>query len=138
MREYFELAEFLAAAWRLAIGDGDARLPTSHGVLDQALFDLRDDLPEKLRNVLSFGNTRIGFRCYELPEILYCAQANLLTSEPNPTYLTTSVQIGQDTARQMLRRRKIGPEFGKRFGLKLIEAIDVAKAKVKNTVTEAA
>jgi hypothetical protein len=94
MREHFEFAEFLASAWRLAQEqDEEARIPTSHGILDQALFDLRDELPERLRDVLSFGNTRIGFRFYELPSILYCAQANLLTSVPNPTYLTTVVQI---------------------------------------------
>jgi hypothetical protein len=56
-REHFEFAEFLAAAWRLAHPhpNEDARMPTSHGVLDQALYELRDELPEKLKGVLSFG-----------------------------------------------------------------------------------
>jgi hypothetical protein len=95
-------------------------------------------LPEQLKGVLSFGNTRIGFRCYELPDILYCAQANLLTSEPNPTYLTTAVQIEAGTARRLLRRRKLDPDFGRDFGLKLKKAIEKAKAKLPesaNTLT---
>jgi hypothetical protein len=124
MREHFEFAEFLAAAWRLAnTGADDARMPTSHGILDQALYELRDDLPENFKRTLSFGNTRIGFRCYELADILYCAQANLLTSEPNPTYLTTAVQIGEGTARRILRRRHIEPAVGSDFGFKLKSAV---------------
>jgi len=127
MREHFEFAEFLASAWRLAHTGSDARMPTSHGILDHALHQLRDELPEKFKEVLSFGNTRIGFRCYELPDILYCAQANFLTSEPNPTYLTTEIQIGEETARRLLRRRDIDPQVGQDFGEKLVRAIEKAQ-----------
>lgn len=130
MREHYEIAEFIASSWRLANGKDDARIPTSHGILDQALYELRDELPDDLRDVLSFGNTRVGFRCYELPEILYCAQANLLTSEPNPTYLTTAVQIEEPTARRILLRRNLDPQQGRAFGLKLKEAVEKAKRKI--------
>jgi hypothetical protein len=139
MREHFEFAEFLASAWRLANAGQEApRLPTSHGILDQALYEVRDDLPEKLKGVLSFGNTRIGFRCYELPNILYCAQANLLTSEPNPTYLTTTVQIEEPTARRILRRRSIDPKVGREFGTKLKDAIERTKRRFGESATDAA
>jgi hypothetical protein len=138
MREHFEFAEFLASAWRLANSEQDPRLPTSHGILDQALYEVRDELPENLKSVLSFGNTRIGFRCYELPNILYCAQANLLTSEPNPTYLTTTVQIEEATARRILRRRSIDPKVGRAFGIKLKDAIERTRRKFGESVTDAA
>jgi hypothetical protein len=125
MREHFEFAEFLASAWRLANTDSDdSRIPTSHGILDQALYELRKELPPRFRELLTFGNTRVGFRCYELPDILYSAQANLLTSEPNPTYLTTAVQIRESTARRILRRRNIDPAVGREFGHKLKAAVD--------------
>jgi hypothetical protein len=125
MREHFEFAEFLAAAWRLATSDAnDKRIPTSHGILDQALYELRGQLPRRYRDVLTFGNTRIGFRCYELPDILYCAQANLLTSEPNPTYLTTAVQISEGTARRILRRQKLDLAEGREFGAQLEAAVE--------------
>lgn len=118
MREIYEFAEFLASAWRLA--NRDERIPTSHGVLDQALFEMREKLPENFRDLLTFGNTRVGFRCYELPDVLYAAQANLLTSEPNPTYLTTSVQIDDTVARMLLRRRSVNTteavSFAKELG----------------------
>lgn len=126
MRELFELAEFLTASWRLA--NAEARMPTSHGVLDKALFDLKDQLPPRYRDVLSFGRTRVGFRCYELPEILYCAQANLLTSEPNPTYLTTTIQIEDGTARRILRRLGVDPKQGLEFGKQLMSAAQQAQS----------
>lgn len=117
MRTLYEFAEYLAASWRLA--NGEARMPTSHGILDEALCKLQSELPERFRDVLSFGNTRVGFRCYELPQILYCAQANLLTSEPNPTYLTTSIQIDEDAARRIVKRLDLIPAEAKRFGKEL-------------------
>jgi hypothetical protein len=127
MRDLFEFAEFLTSAWKLA-NDGE-RLPTSHGVLDAALFELKDQLPQRFHDTLSFGNTRVGFRCYELPDVLYCAQANLLTSEPNPTYLTTQVQIEQGTARRLMRRQNIGADAASAFGKHLKSAIERAKAR---------
>lgn len=126
MRDLFEIAEFLAASWRLA--NADERMPTSHGFLDQALFDLRDELPQRFRDKLSFGNTRVGFRCYELPQILYCAQANLLTSEPNPTYLTTTIQIDVGVARRLLKRQQVGLEEARSFGSRLKAAADKARS----------
>ncbi len=127
MRELFEFAEFLASAWRLA--NADDRMPTSHGVLDQALYELREHLPEQFREVLTFGNTRVGFRCYELPDVLYAAQANLLTSEPNPTYLSTSIQIDDDTARRLLLRRNINVGRARDFGALLKEKTTEIKAR---------
>ena len=72
----------------------------------------------------------MGFRCYEPPEILYAAQANLLTSEPNPTYLSTSVQIDKDAARRLLMRRQIDVAWAKDFGAQLKEK--TAKIKAQN------
>lgn len=122
MREIFEFAEFLASSWRL--GNKDKRIPTSHGVLDMALYQLRERLPEKFKDTLSFGTTRVGFRCYELPEVIYASQANLLTSEPNPTYLSTEVQISEDTARTLLLRRGISPKDAEEFGRALCNAVE--------------
>jgi hypothetical protein len=126
MRELFEFAEFLTSAWRLA--NPHDRMPTSHGILDQALWELRDQLPCKFQNTLTFGNTRVGFRCYELPEILYCAQANRLSSEPNSNYLTTEIQIQDETARRFLRRHGVDASDAREFGDALKKAADRSKA----------
>lgn len=119
MREIYEFAEFLSSAWRLA--NKEERIPTSHGVLDQALYEMKDKLPSNFGELLTFGNTRVGFRCYELPDILYAAQANLLTSEPNPTYLTTAVQIDDSVAKMLLRRRRIDTHQATEFAKELAE-----------------
>jgi len=122
MSNLYELAEFLVASWRLA--NPDMKMPTSHGILDAALDRVKDKLPERFRGKLTFGNTRVGFRCYELPQILYCAQANLLTSEPNPTYLTTEVQISDETALVLLYRRHLDPNDAENFGKELRERVE--------------
>ena len=127
MRELFQMAEFLAASWRLA--NGNERMATSHGVLDEALHETVDALPDQLKDALTFGNTRVGFRCYELPDVLYCAQANLLTSEPNPTYLTTAVQIDEGAARRLIKRQSLDVGKAREFGLKLQDAIEAAKIR---------
>jgi hypothetical protein len=87
----YEQAELLTALWRLGAGENDM-MPTSHGILDRALEAVKDELPPELSS-LTFSSTSVGLRCYELPDILLAAQEALLTSEPNPTYLSTIVTI---------------------------------------------
>ena len=104
MASRYDQAEVLAALWKLSAAE-DALLPTSHGILDRALKDCLDQLPETLREGLSFGVTGVGLRCYELPGILLAAQEALLTSEPNPTYLSSMVTLDEDGARQIMLLR---------------------------------
>ena len=92
MASRYDQAEVLTALWKLGAAD-NALLPTSHGILDRALKDCLDQLPDTLREGLSFGVTGVGLRCYELPGILLAAQEALLTSEPNPTYLSSMVTL---------------------------------------------
>lgn len=96
----YERAELLAALWKL--GAGNERIPTSHGILDRALQLSLEVLPAALKDGLTFGVTGVGLRCYELPEILLAAQEAMLTSEPNPTYLSSIVTIDEDRARQIV------------------------------------
>jgi hypothetical protein len=119
-----ESAALLAALWRLGSdGDRDKRIPTSHGILDRALQASFDSLPELLRSSLSFGNTAVGLRCYELPDILLAAQEALLTSEPNPTYLSTDVTLDESEARQIVLSFGLPTAAGKAAGAKLVAAV---------------
>jgi hypothetical protein len=137
MSNLYELAEFLVASWKLANPEG--KMPTSHGILDAALDRVKDQLPARFAGKLTFGNTRVGFRCYELPQILYCAQANLLTSEPNPTYLTTEVQISEETALVLLYRRDLdatqAEEFGQALGKAVTSVVEEVAGK-QNSIAE--
>jgi hypothetical protein len=101
MADSYESAELLTALWLLG-GDPHTRMPTSHGILDRALHAVRGDLPSELGEGLTFSNTSVGLRCFELPGILLAAQEALLTSEPNPTYLSTDITLDEDAARQIV------------------------------------
>lgn len=91
----YDQAELLVALWKLG-ADGE-RMPTSHGILDRALKDVKGQLPSKLSS-LTFSTTGVGLRCFELADILLAAQEAMLTSEPNPTYLSTQVTLGKEEA----------------------------------------
>ena len=117
MPQVYDVAELLVASWKLA--NGDVRMPTSHGILDRALKDLVDhesDVPEWVRGTLTFADTRVGLRCLELPEILDSAQENGLTTEPNPTYVTTAVKVDSLICRRMLRDLRIDEGTARRWG----------------------
>ena len=122
MPQVYDVAELLVASWKLA--NGDVRMPTSHGVLDYALKDLVDgdaDLPGWIREALTFADTRVGLRCLELPEILDSAQENGLTTEPNPTYVTTAVKVDVLICRRMLRDLNVEEGTAKRLGVRIRE-----------------
>jgi hypothetical protein len=129
MQGRYEIAELLTALWRLGRSEED-RLPTSHGILDRALKDCLGDLPEPLRNGLSFGETGVGLRCYELPEILLAAQEALLTSEPNPTYLSTMVTLDEDTARQIVLSHGLSTVAARGIGQRLRERVNQIRGEL--------
>jgi hypothetical protein len=120
----YEKAELLVALWRLGDG-GEARIPTSHGVLDRALKDCVEDLPTELRDGLSFGVTSVGLRCYELPDILLAAQEAEYTTEPNPTYLSSLVTLDEATARQVVVSHGLSTDRARAIGSKLREKASV-------------
>jgi len=139
MRKDYEFAEFLVAAWRLA-SPGE-RLPTSHGILDQALERVSSQLPDRFKDYLSFFDARTGRLCRELPAVLRSAQESFLTSEPNPTYLTAEVKIDNFLAHDLLDELKITPEAADAFGRMLKRAIAheiASRAKPSREPAEAA
>jgi hypothetical protein len=120
-RRIYDVAELVVASWKLA--NGGERMPTSHGILDRALNELVTDpeLPKWVGNSLTFADTRVGLRCLELPEILDRAQENGLTSEPNPTYVTTAIKIDDLICRRMLRDLEISEDAARRWGARIKE-----------------
>lgn len=123
MTSRYDQAEVLTALWRLGAKD-DALLPTSHGILDRALKECLEQLPDPLRGNLSFGVTGVGLRCYELPGILLAAQEALLTSEPNPTYLSSMVTLNDDGARQIMLLRGVSTAKAREIGARLWESVE--------------
>jgi hypothetical protein len=121
MRQQYELANYLVAAWRLARPSD--KLPTSHGVLDRALERVQTMLPKRFEGALTFVETPIGRLCRELPDILRAAQESYLTSEPNPTYRTAEVKIDAAAAMNLLDDLSIDIDEAKRFGVALADRV---------------
>ena len=122
MTSKYEHAELLAALWKLG-SDVERRMPTSHGYLDRALENCKGELPRQLKDYLTFGVTAVGLRCFELPEILLAAQEAMLTSEPNPTYLSTIVTLNVDAARQIVLALGISTRTAREIGQTLHTAV---------------
>lgn len=117
MRLIYEFAEYLVSAWRLS--NPGERIPIDGGRLDLALSALREHLPERFGDILSFGNTRPGFRCYELSDVMHAAYQNLLVTAPTPAHRSVDVVIDDFVARMLLGRRGHCREDAKRFGERL-------------------
>jgi hypothetical protein len=124
----YDQAELLTALWSL--GSGEDRLPTSHGILDRALKDCLAEIPQVLRNGLSFSDTNVGLRCFQLPDILLAAQEALLTSEPNPTYLSTLVTLDEDGARQIVVSHGISTIQARKIGEHLKESVNKIRSEL--------
>jgi hypothetical protein len=124
----YEKAELLAALWRLGRGNED-RIPTSHGILDRALRECLTSLPVELRDGLSFGVTTVGLRCYELPDILLAAQEAEFTTEPNPTYLSSMVNLDETAARQIVVAHGLSTENARKIGGILKESVSAMRRR---------
>ena len=121
MPNSYERAELLTALWRL--GAEGALMPTSHGILDRAISERRTVLPGALVDDLTFSVTGVGLRCLELPDILLAAQEAMLTSEPNPTYLSTIVTLDEEEARQIVLGYGVSTARARELGAMLFEGV---------------
>lgn len=122
----YDQAEMLVALWRLG-ADGDM-MPTSHGILDRALESLKEHLPPVL-STLTFSATGVGLRSYELPDILLAAQEAMLTSEPNPTYLSTLVTIQENEAAEIALANGLNVNDATILGKALREKVNALKSQ---------
>lgn len=125
------LARLLVACWR--ISGPDARIPSSHGILDRALHGLKEagQLPQWAREALSFVDSRVGLQCVELAEALDAAQEAELTAAPNPSYSYTEVKVSPALARRLARQLGLDGAEATAFGQALRESVAAAKAELE-------
>lgn len=128
----YERAELLTALWKL--GAEGALMPTSHGILDRAISERRNQLPDVLTQDLTFSVTGVGLRCLELPDILLAAQEAMLTSEPNPTYLSTVVTLDEEEARQIVLANGLSTLQARELGAALLESVDRIRAPLREAM----
>lgn len=135
MQSRYDRAELLVALWKL--GADNEMMPTSHGILDRALNALRSALPQEL-GTLNFSTTGVGLRCHELPDILLAAQQAELTSEPNPTYLSTIVNLRSDRAIELAIMHGLNPSEAISLGRDLKQQVDQLKSDMGEMAAVAA
>ncbi len=61
----YDQAELLVALWKL--GAGSEMMPTSHGILDRALADLKEQLPPELASLTFAGGVGTSSMCRTRP-----------------------------------------------------------------------
>jgi hypothetical protein len=117
-----ELSQLIVSCWLMATDDP---IPTSHGILDRALYDVcnKGGLPEWARRHLHFADSRVGLQCVELPAVLDRAQKAQLTTAPNPSYSVTEARISQEMARRVLRKLNVCEADAAEWGRWLLEAV---------------
>jgi hypothetical protein len=123
------MSQLLICCWRLATDE--KRIPTSHGLLDQALKEAceKGAFPKWMREKLHFVDARMGLQCVELPVMLNRAQEALLIENPNPSYQHTEVRINRNVALTLLSRNQISEEDALKWGQALLHSLNSAKAE---------
>jgi hypothetical protein len=123
----YETAQLIVCCWLLG---PNTDLPTSHGVLDRALYQAKEKgaLPEWAWKDLHFVDSRIGFQCVELPAILNWAQSAELTSAPNPSYSVAELKITERVAKRLLAGLDVSEEQARALGSILGVAVAEAEA----------
>ncbi len=126
-----QIADVLVSSWTLAEG-ARKPLPTTLGVLDRALQRAisQGNFPEEFRR-LRFVPSRVGVRCPELNRALSWAQAAEQTSDPNPSYSTTTTKFSENVAIAMLDDLGIPVEEARNWGRALADAIKEEKEQIK-------
>ena len=130
MSSIHKIAQLLVSCWQVSDQVERPSIPTSHGVLDEALQRLCSErvLPEWVCDNLNFAKTRVGLQCVELPALLRWAQFAELTEAPNPSYQRTVVTASKFVALRLLQRLDVEEDDAVRWGRALHRAVDEAMA----------
>jgi hypothetical protein len=123
MDRLHDVARLLISCLAIAGDEAKKQIPTSHGILDRAIRDAFDRFPGWAQNEIHIVDSRVGWRCVELPTILGWAQAAELTSAPNPYYRVTELQVSPRVAKILLERLGVSEEAALALGHALIDGL---------------
>jgi hypothetical protein len=134
MKKLLPVAQLIYSSWIVSDDQpGEIQsIPTTSGVLDHALRDVvaHSVLPTWVSSSLHFVETNAGLACLELPQIQKIATEARLTSDPNPSYTRTEIEVSPLVARRCLSRLGISEEQAKSIGLALREAATKAEREL--------
>jgi len=134
MDRLHDVARLLISSLVLAKDEGVKRIPTSHGLLDKAIQDSLQRFPAWAREQIHMADSRVGWRCVEMPEILGWAQAAELTSAPNPYYREMELTASPYVASVLLKRLGVDVAEARLLGEALLHSIEQSKQEL-NEVT---
>ncbi len=122
--ETVKLTQLIYACWLAADGStgrSTEALPTAQGVMDYTLKDLKDDplFPDWARKALHFSVRDSGLTCLELSEIRLYANRLGVTSDPNPSYVRTTMTVNGKMAPLFSRLAEIDTEAAEKLGKKM-------------------
>jgi hypothetical protein len=134
MKKLLPVAQLIYSCWILSDDDDshEQSIPTSAGILDHALHDLVEgqSLPTWAAGALHFVVTNSGLTCLELPQIQQIATEAKLTSNPNPSYTRSDIEVSPLVARRCLSRLKVPEDRAKLIGKSLRSAVTKAETKL--------
>lgn len=123
MRDLLPITKLLYCSWLLS---GQTSIPTTPGVLDAALQKVLQSgaFPEWMQKELHFVNSNMGLICEELPYIQKLATQAKITSDPNPSYTTSEIVVGELYASRALGKLDITEDQAIDWGNQLKSATD--------------
>ena len=134
MNDLLPAMRLLYCSWLLSGDTPESRtsFPSSRGVLDTALKNAveKGTFPDWMREQLHFINSNLGFVCEELPRIQKLATSAKLTSDPNPSYTTTEIVVGEMYANRSLSKMGISRADAEDWGKQLREAVTEASKTI--------
>lgn len=133
MNDLLRVTNLLYCSWLLS-GDTEEEktlFPSSPGLMDYALKAVveKGGFPEWMRENLHFVNANLGFVCEELAQIQNLATKAKLTSDPNPSYITTEIVVGEMFANRSLSKLGISRAQAEEWGKSLRQAVEEVAAK---------
>jgi hypothetical protein len=121
----YESAELLCALWKL--GAENSPMPDRDGVLDRALYAMRDRLPEALSR-LDFSNGSVGLRCLDLPDILSAAVFLMAAEHSGPAFDALAVSLSEDTSLSVAYDHGLSSQQARALGTELFDSMRAAPA----------
>jgi hypothetical protein len=133
MNDLLPITKLLYCSWLLSgtTDEEKTSFPSSRGVIDYALKMVveKGGFPTWMREKLHFVNANLGFVCEELPQIQNLATNAKLTSDPNPSYITTEIVVGEMYANRTLGKLGISRGEAEQWGRELRRAVEEIAAK---------
>jgi len=134
MNQLLPLTQLIYSSWILGAREEPRSIPTgSPGPLDYALRDISQAglLPDWANNELHFVNANAGMACVELPQIQKLATEAKLTSDPNPSYTRSDIEVSDLVAYRCLARLGVAEAQAKKIGEALREAVKRAEEQLE-------